>query len=88
MKYPLHVLLTYIFISIVCAQAQNTSNSDSIVLDESIPAVQSSKNLSNKKVYVFEIHDEIGPGATRITASAIESAIAEKADYKIGRAHV
>jgi membrane-bound serine protease (ClpP class) len=81
MKYPLHVLLTYIFISIVCAQAQNTSNSDSIVLDESIPAVQSSKNLSNKKVYVFEIHDEIGPGATRITASAIESAIAEKADY-------
>ena len=67
--------------SIVCVQAQNTGSLDSIVVEETISDVPSSKSLSNKKVYVFEIHDEIGPGATRITASAIESAIAAKADY-------
>ena len=32
-------------------------------------------------VYLFEIHDEIGPGATRITAAAVEEAIAQNADY-------
>jgi len=64
--------------SIVYVQGQNLGSSDSLVVEKSTPSVQSS---INKKVYVFEIHDEIGPGATRITANAIESAIAEEADY-------
>ena len=80
MKYQLTALLTYIFMSIVFLHAQNV-DADSINPQESSPELESTTSLVDKKVYVFEIHDEIGPGATRITENAINSAIAAEADY-------
>lgn len=67
--------------SIVCVQAQNVNEMDSLTAEELVSEVPSKDGLANKKVYVFEIHDEIGPGATRVTENAIKGAIAAEADY-------
>ncbi len=81
MKYPLYVVLTYILMSMVFGYAQN---SDSVFIEENIEIEEEVSNgMSNKLVYLFEIHDEIGPGATRITQSAISAAIEQKADYLV-----
>lgn len=82
MKYQLYVLLTYILMSTVCLHAQS---SDTIRAVDTVDLVKIEKkepiNLENKKVYLFEIHDEIGPGATRITERAIAAAEEMNADY-------
>ncbi|MFT4970491.1 MAG: membrane-bound serine protease (ClpP class) [Chitinophagales bacterium] len=81
MKYPLYLVLTYILMSMVSGYAQN---SDSVFIEENIEIEEEVSNgMSNKVVYLFEIHDEIGPGATRITQSAISAAIEQKADYLV-----
>lgn len=68
--------------SMVFAFAQDT---DSIAAEEVVneEIAQETLKLSNKLVYLFEIHDEIGPGATRITQNAINEALQLKADYLV-----
>lgn len=82
MKYPLYIVLTYILMSTVSAIAQSP---DSILpLDSTIMEdVVEGDKLKNKLIYLFEIHDEIGPGATRITQKAMEAAVDQKADYLV-----
>jgi membrane-bound serine protease (ClpP class) len=43
--------------------------------------LQAQNSPNNKVVYVFSIHDEIGPGASRITNDALEAAYEANADY-------
>lgn len=67
--------------SILCVQAQN---GDSVTFgDLEEPVKQASNTLENKLIYLFEIHDEIGPGATRITGNALKAAEEMNADYVV-----
>lgn len=79
MKYPLYNFLTYILLCIGFIQAQN---SDSLTTDN-LDNVEKSEVATLQKVYLFEIHDEIGPGATRVTENAIKSAYENNADYLV-----
>ena len=67
--------------SMVSGYAQNTDSlvsTDTLLQDNGIE----DQKLDNQLVYLFEIHDEIGPGATRITQSAIEEAIKQNSIEK------
>lgn len=68
--------------SMVFAYAQNTDSLFSTDTLQQAEGVKTQK-LDNQRVYLFEIHDEIGPGATRITQSAIEEAIQQNVDYLV-----
>ena len=67
--------------SIVFVQAQNVDS----LQEESSPVqeITDGGSLTDKVVYLFEIHDEIGPGATRITENALMAAKEQNADFVV-----
>ena len=68
--------------SMVFGYAQNRDSLFSTDTLQQAEGVKTQK-LDNQRVYLFEIHDEIGPGATRITQSAIEEAIQQNVDFLV-----
>lgn len=68
----------------MCIGVVNAQNNDSLNVVDIAPnqvTSNSDSEFSKMKVYLFEIHDEIGPGATRITENAIKAAYENNADY-------
>lgn len=60
----------------------NADTAISVSSNKKIVEENTAKN-STKKIYVFKIHQEIGPGATRITEKAIASAENMNADFLV-----
>ncbi|MEZ4928939.1 MAG: NfeD family protein [Chitinophagales bacterium] len=48
-----------------------------------ISIINAQNNSDNKKVYIYKIHDEIAPGATRVTEQAVAEAEKMNADFII-----
>jgi len=81
MKYPLYNSLTYILLCIVLVLSQKVRATTTVNINDSIDLVEHTNVSADERVYLFEIHDEIGPGATRITENAIKSAYEHQADF-------
>ena len=74
--YPLIALVLFFFVHTSFAQ------SDSIIeKDTSTVQIDTPNTTTKKTVYKFDIHQEIGPAAWRITERAIDAAEEQSADY-------
>jgi membrane-bound serine protease (ClpP class) len=85
-SYLTTILSLFIFVSSLAAKVELLE--DSIIAEPDTISTESAEreektSEGKKKVYVFEIHQEIGPGATRITERAFAAAESAGADYVI-----